>query len=127
MYIGERIGFYASKRNVSIRQLAAECDINYQTLYNFIKRDGQKMDKNRLEKIANALDVKLEDLLITSTNEQRLLTDAEFLLLSTVNSIVGTSTGDERENKLYLINSILETNSNLIISVFEQLSAKKEK
>lgn len=123
MNIGEKIGIYAKQANISIRQLALEADLNYNTLYAFVKRGGKKLPDKQITKIAKVLGIN-ENALKNVDDIEDIPTEAEILLNTTIKAIVGESSGKERDNKLYLINSFLEANSSLIKSIYKKLEEK---
>lgn len=124
MNIGEKIGIYTKQANISIRQLALEADLNYNTLYAFVKRGGKKLPDEQIVKIAKVLGIS-ENTLKNGDEIEEARTEAEILLNTTINAIVGESSGKEREDKIYLINSFLEANSSLIKNIYRKLEDKR--
>lgn len=55
MTVGERIEEFAKRKNMSIRKLALSAGIPYTTLYSVVKRKSDRVDSEKLAKIANAL------------------------------------------------------------------------
>lgn len=63
MGIGNKIGELCEKRGISLRYVAMKAGIPYTTLYSAVKRDSSGMDADTLQKIAQALDVDVHQLL----------------------------------------------------------------
>lgn len=129
MTLGEKIGYFAKQKNISLRRLALESGINYNSLYAFVKRGGERLPDESIENIANVLEIKKKTLIseeLVVDRKEVNLTEAEAKLQATISSIVGLSTGKEREEKLYLINTFLETNAGLIKEVYA-LSQRKQR
>lgn len=63
MSIGERIGLFASEKGINLRQLAIKADISYNTLYSIVKRKSSRVDYETMQKIADALEVSLSELI----------------------------------------------------------------
>lgn len=55
MTVGERIGELAKIKNMSIRKLALSAGMPYTTLYSIVRRKSDRVDSEKLAKIANAL------------------------------------------------------------------------
>ena len=126
MNVGEKIGYYAKQKNITIRRLASESGINYNTLYAIVSRKSNKVSDDNLKKIAAILEIPIEQFdTDASLTETEAPTEAEIKLSATISSIVGLSTGKEREDKLFLINSFLEANTGLIKNIYSAMSAKK--
>lgn len=126
MTIGEKIGYYAKQKNMTLRRLASESDINYNTLYAIVSRKSNKVSDENLKNIASVLEIPIEQFgTDASVTELETPSEAEIKLSATISSIVGLSTGKEKEEKLYLVNSFLEANSGLIKDIYSALSAKK--
>ena len=60
--VGERIGQIAKEKKINLHQLSKMVDIPYNTLYSFVKRKSDKVNFESLLKIADALDVKIDEL-----------------------------------------------------------------
>ena len=126
MTIGEKIGFYAKQKNITLRRLASESEINYNTLYAIVSRKSNRVSDENLIKIAEVLEIPVEQFgADASVTESDAPTDAEIKLSATISSIIGLSTGKEKEDKLYLINSFLEANAGLIKNIYAAMSTKK--
>ena len=124
---GELIGVCAKARGMSLRQLAAEADINYNTLYSAVTRKSNRISNDAIKKIAKVLEYPEsrfidEDLPAFSEKEEE--SEAMERVMTTIDSIIGLSEGKEREEKLYLINDFLESNSLLIRRIHETLKEK---
>lgn len=57
MTIGERIGIIAREKGLPLRKVAQKALIPYNTLYSYVARKSNRIDRETLESIANALDV----------------------------------------------------------------------
>lgn len=62
MSIGERIGLFASEKGINLRQLALKAGISYNTLYSIVKRKSSRVDYETMQKIADALEISLSEL-----------------------------------------------------------------
>lgn len=62
MSIGERIGLFASEKGINLRQLALKAGISYNTLYSIVKRKSSRVDYEAMQKIADALEISLSEL-----------------------------------------------------------------
>lgn len=62
MSIGERIGLFAREKGINLRQLAIKADISYNTLYSIVKRKSSRVDYETMQKIADALEISLSEL-----------------------------------------------------------------
>ena len=109
MTTGELIGKIAEEKGINLRQLAISANINYSTLYAIVKRGSQNISREFLKKIADVLEVS-EDYLRQAKPIDTVMTEAELRILHTINGIVGIVDKEEREEKLYYINSFLEAN-----------------
>lgn len=126
MSIGEKIKQYASLKKISLRRLASEAEINYNTLYALISRKSNSISIDNINKIAKVLGIPAEALLGTDNSViESDITDADIKLATTINAIIGVSKGEERENKLYLINSFLEADADLIENIYEAITKNK--
>jgi len=122
MNVGEKIGYYAKQKKVTLRRLASESGINYNTLYAIVSRNSNRVSDENIKSIAKVLGIPAEDLETdTPLREVAELSDAELKLSATINSIVGLSTGKDKEDKLYLINSFLEAQSALISDCYNAM------
>ncbi|WP_022775117.1 helix-turn-helix domain-containing protein [Butyrivibrio sp. AE2015] len=122
MNIGEKIGYYAKQKKITLRRLAIESGINYNTLYAIVTRNSNRVSVENIKSIAGVLGIPAEDLETdTPLREFEELSDAELKLSATINSIVGLSTGKDKEDKLYLINSFLEAQSELISNCYSAM------
>lgn len=125
MTIGEKIGIYAKQKNISLRQLAAESEINYSTLRSIVTRKSERVSAEYIRSLAAALEIPesalTEDVIISEAAPK---SEAEMKLEATINAIVGLSEGQEKEDKIYLINDILEANSSLIRNIFNALNER---
>lgn len=63
MGLGNRISYLVAKKGVSLKEVATKANIPYTTLYSMVKRDGKKVEYETLEKIAQALDISVNDIL----------------------------------------------------------------
>ncbi len=63
MGLGNRISYLVAKKGVSLKEVATKANIPYTTLYSMVKRDGKKVEYKTLEKIAQALDISVNDIL----------------------------------------------------------------
>lgn len=63
MGLGNRISYLVAKKGVSLKEVATKANIPYTTLYSMVKRDGKKVKYETLEKIAQALDISVNDIL----------------------------------------------------------------
>lgn len=120
MNLGKKIELYAKHANISIRQLAMTTGINYNTLYAFVKRNGQKLPQEKIFKIAKALGVNEQCFLAGTYVEY---TESDLTLQSTINDIVGECNSKQREDRLLIINDFLESNIDFIkqlITVLEK-------
>lgn len=61
--LGNRISYLVAKKGVSLKEVATKANIPYTTLYSMVKRDGKKVKYETLEKIAQALDISVNDIL----------------------------------------------------------------
>lgn len=61
--LGNRISYLVAKKGVSLKEVATKANIPYTTLYSMVKRDGKKVEYETLEKIAQALDISVNDIL----------------------------------------------------------------
>ena len=57
MTVGERIEEFAKRKNMSIRKLALSAGIPYTTLYYIVNRKSDRVDSEKVAKIANALGI----------------------------------------------------------------------
>lgn len=62
MAVGKRIENLAKEKKISLRKIALNAGISYNTLYAIVKRDSNRIDLETLEKIAKALSVNIMDL-----------------------------------------------------------------
>lgn len=70
MTVGERIEEFAKRKNMSIRKLALSAGIPYTTLYSVVKRKSDRVDSEKLAKIANALGIDHTILIFGKTREK---------------------------------------------------------
>ena len=120
MSLGERIEHFAKVKHISLRQLALESSINYNTLYSFVKRGGSRLPEDSLNSIAQALGITAEELEGENPSEKK-LSDAGIALAMTIGGIVGDLTGEERDNMVLLINSFLKANTGFIRGIYDKL------
>ena len=125
MTLGEKIEYCAKQKHISLRQLAQESSINYNTLYSFVKRGGKKLPSDSIIRLSEALGMKPEELTGDELPPSS-PSDAEITLGLTISSIVGNRIGKEREDVLYLINSFLEKDGSLINSIYKKLSKEDD-
>lgn len=57
MTVGERIQKYAKEKGMTLKQVAAEADISYSTLYAIVKRKSNGVNPDTIESIAAALQI----------------------------------------------------------------------
>lgn len=69
MSIGYRIFATANEKGVRIKKLAEMAGVPYSTLHSICKRDSSRIDPDTLSKVANALDVDIEQLYRGSDQE----------------------------------------------------------
>lgn len=62
MSIGERIGLFANEKGINLRQLALKAGISYNTLYSIVKRKSSRVDYETTQRIADALEISLSEL-----------------------------------------------------------------
>ena len=70
MTIGERIEEFAKRKNMSIRKLALSAGIPYTTLYSIVNRKSDRVDSEKVAKIANALGIDHTILFFGKTREK---------------------------------------------------------
>lgn len=114
MTLGEKIEVYAKNNNISLRQLALESSINYNTLYAFVKRGGKTLTEESLRNVASALGISPEQLTSDEISIEERPSEATIALNLTISSIIGQLTGGEAERMLYTINTFLEEQAHLI-------------
>lgn len=121
----EYIKELAKKKGYSLRRLAAEAGINYQSLYSALARDNDYLSEDMLDRISTVLGISKES--IKGSPDTTMLTSkAMSRLLGTIYGIVGTGMSEKDESRrIYMINAFLERYSDMLKEHCELLEEKE--
>ena len=117
--IGELVGRLAEQKGISIRKLALNVGMNYQTLYAAIKRKSEHIDPKYIPLLAKELDV-TEGYLTGIENPYDDLTYSERELLRSIEHIFSGVDKYDRGDMAMHIAFFLDQQRDLIIQTYLQ-------
>lgn len=90
MNTGEAIGVMAKRKGFNLRQLAAKAGVPYNTLYAIVKRKSSRIDGKTLRRVADALEVSIDELEPFTPKVMRLDADESWVVGSRFDTVVTT-------------------------------------
>lgn len=114
MTTGELIKIYAVEKGYSIRRLAMESGVNYNTLYAIVSRKSNRVSKDTINKIASTLNISPKYLNIEPKPYK--ISSIELELLQTIKGMSGPDVDSEKLIR-FIITS-LEINRKMILQIF---------
>ena len=90
MNTGEAIGILAKEKGFNLRQLAVKAEVPYNTLYAIVKRKSSRIDIKTLRRIANALEVSIDDIEPFTPKVMHLGSDESWVVGSQFDTVVTT-------------------------------------
>ena len=62
MTVGERVKTLAKKKGISLRKLAKQANLSYNTVYSITRRGSERVAPDTISRLANALGVNVNEL-----------------------------------------------------------------
>ena len=90
MTTGEAIGMMAKQKGFNLRQLAAKAEVPYNTLYAIVKRKSSRIDVKTLRRVANALEVSIDELEPFTPNLMRFNADEAWVVNPRFDTVITT-------------------------------------